>query len=70
MANETGKIGPGAAAKAVYCRRQAEHVRQLADRKLHLRSLLLGVAEEYKEAAEDLELGAATVRHAILLPPC
>lgn len=70
MTSESVKIGPRAAAKAVYCRQQACQVRQLADRKGHLRGLLLGIAEQYEEAAEDLELGAAMVRHAILLPPC
>lgn len=68
MPSETIKIEPRAALNVSYCREQAEAVRRLADTRQHVRATLLDVAEDYEELAEDLELGAATIRHANLLP--
>jgi hypothetical protein len=69
MTNDTVTLRPKVVANAQYCRQQAELLRQLAEAKSHLRSLLLGIAQQYEEAALDLEAGAAPVRNALLLPP-
>jgi hypothetical protein len=68
MTSTTVKLRPKIVADAQYCRKQADQLRQLAAAKSHLRSLLLGIAEQYEEAALDLETGSS-VRHAMLLPP-
>jgi hypothetical protein len=69
MPSEASKTGPRSALNAIYCRQQAAAMRRLAETRQHLRAILLGVAEDYEELAEDLELGVAMLRHANLLPP-
>jgi hypothetical protein len=69
MTDDTVTLRPKVAANAQYCRQQAEQLRQLAEAKSHLRGLLLGIAAQYEEAAQDLEEGAAPVRNGLLLPP-
>jgi hypothetical protein len=54
---------------ASYYREQADHVRELAEMtwQAELEALLRRVARDYEEVAEDLEAGAADVRHPELL---
>ena len=51
-------------------RDQAARARRLARGVTNrdLESLLLGMAQEYEDLAEDLENGAIQIRHAALLP--
>jgi hypothetical protein len=50
---------------ASHYRERANHLRQLAERTWQgdLEALLLRVAQDYDEIAEDLEAGATEVRH-------
>ena len=50
---------------ASHYRERANHLRQLAERtwQRDLEALLLRVAQDYDEIAEDLEAGATEVRH-------
>ncbi len=52
--------------RAAHFRRQAGHARQLADaaHKGDLEDLLRWLAKDYDEVAEDIEAGAAEIRHA------
>jgi hypothetical protein len=68
MPRETGTAAPQPAWQVLYCRRQAEEVRRLAEVKRHLRPILLDVAEDYERLAEDLEQGRPLDHHAVLLP--
>ena len=53
-----------------YYRDEAARARRLARGATNrdLESLLLGMAREYEDLAEDLENGAIQIRHAELLP--
>ena len=55
---------------ASYYRAQANRARRLA-RLVHQRDLaelLIGMAQDYDDIADDLELGATEVRHPEMLP--
>jgi hypothetical protein len=55
--------------RASYYRERADHVRRLAEMTWQddLGGMLRGLAQDYDEAAEDLEAGAIEVRHPELL---
>jgi hypothetical protein len=55
--------------RAIHYRNKAKRVRQLADAawQLDLQDTLRSLAKDYDEIAEDIESGAAQIRHVELL---
>jgi hypothetical protein len=55
--------------RASYCRERATHLRRLAEMAWQddLEASLRGLAQEYEETAEDLQVGTPEIRHPELL---